>query len=198
MNAIYDIVCSVFVGGIILVMLVGFNGNISENAVAATVRMTAQTNMTALENMMEYEFRKIGYRVDALPADSGISSASRTSLTVKGDFNNDGTVDILRYYIDTTTATGLPNTNTRFIYRVMNGSSRTLNLGATKCAFAYFDKYGFPITADPVPAPSRIYAVRVSMTVETTVPWKGSYEKKYMKFNPGVYWERTFRPANLR
>ena len=198
MNAMLDVVCSVAVGGIVLVMLLSFNGNITESAAGSTIRMMTQSNLTALENTVEYEFRKIGYRVDAMPADSGITAASRNSLTMKGDFDNDGTVDNLRYYIDTTTATGLPNTNTRFVYRVMNGSSRRINLGATKLSFTYFDKYGYPINADPVPAPSKIYGVRIALNVESTVPYKGALEKQYMKFNPGVYWERTFRPANLR
>lgn len=198
MNAMLDVVCSVAIGGIVLVMVLGFNGNISENAAETTIRMNAQSSMTALENMIEFEFRKIGYRVDALPNDSGFTAAGRTSVTMRGDFNNDGTVDVLRYYIDTTTATGLPNTNTRFVYRVLNGSSRKLNVGATKLSLSYFDKYGTPLTADPVASPSRIYSVRVALTVESTVPFKGSLEKRYMKFNPGVYWERTFHPANLR
>src|SRR5512140_649883 len=117
MNAMYDVVCSVVIGGIVLVMLISFNGNISESAAGQTIRMTAQTNMTALENIIEFEFRKIGYRVDATPADSGITYAGCTSITLRGDFNNDGSIDQVRYYFDSTTASGLPNTNTRMLHR---------------------------------------------------------------------------------
>jgi len=41
MTAMYDLLCSIVIGGILLLMLVGFNGTITEQAGAQTVRMIA-------------------------------------------------------------------------------------------------------------------------------------------------------------
>lgn len=197
MSALFDVVASTFIGAIVLLMILGFNGTIAENAASQSIKMTAQSNLGALEDILEYDFRKIGYMVDATPADSGIIAAGRTSVTAKGDFNNDGTVDVLRWYIDTTTATGLANTNTRFLHRVVNGLDQKINLGTTAFSLSYIDKWGTPITADPVPLPSVVHGIRIALNVESNVPFRTT-TGAYVKYNPGVYWERTIVPKNLR
>jgi len=197
MNALYDVVCSMVIGGIVLVMLISFNGNISESAAGQTIRMTAQTNMTALGSIVEFEFRKIGFRVDAPPADSGITYGGRQRIDLRGDFDNNGSIDNLRYYLDSSTATGLPNTNTRSLHRRFNGSDQVISHCVTYCRFFYFDRYGMPLTSDPVPAPSLVRSVKVAINVESTVPFRET-TAQYVTLNPGVYWERAFTPQSLK
>ena len=197
MAVMYDVVCSLVIGGILLVMIFSFNGNISASALGQTIRMTTQTNMTALGNIVEFEFRKIGYRIDAPPADSGVLQAGRHTITVRGDFDNDGAVDQLRYYFDSSSVSGLPNTNTHLLRRVFNGNDRVLSSCVTSCRFYYFDRNGMPLNDDPVPLPSEIFAIRLALNVESTVPFKEP-NGEFVKTNPGVYWDRTFAPQNLR
>ena len=196
MSALYDIVISVAIGGIVLAMLITFNGNIVEEASGQTIRMMAQTDLTAVIDVVDFEFRKMGYNLSG--SDSAIVYADSSKIKFRGDFNNNGTVQTLTYYLDPTAASGHANKNTRILYRAVDAEpAQTINLGITRFRLAYFDKNGIPFTGYPVSKPSQIKSFKIVLNIESTVPYKASTEK-YIKFNPGVYWERTFKPKNIR
>ncbi|MDI6765584.1 MAG: hypothetical protein QME52_01980 [Bacteroidota bacterium] len=194
MNAIYDVVCSVVVGGIILMMLFGFNGNVAESAASQTVKLVTQTNLTAFTDIMEYEFRKMGYRVGS----NIIIFADSLNIRFRSDVDNNGVIDTIQYYLDKNNPSGFENKNTRILYRKLNsGPLQRINLGITQFRITYQNIQGQPFTTYPVPTPSLIRSLTVVLSVESTFPFKES-SMKYLKYNPGVYWERTMKPKNLR
>ncbi len=202
MNAMYDVICSTVIAGVVLAMLVGFNGNIAESAATQTVKMLAQSNLTKTAEILEYDFSKIGYGMRAYPADSAIVYATPTAIVLRGDFNNDGAVDYLKYAWDSTESSSLPNTKTHVLHRIFNGIDIPMNVGVTRVRFRYYYPHPLIPSIDTTfntiseSRPWLIHTIRVSLTVESTVPYKGSTEG-YLKFNPGVCWERTFHPRNL-
>src|SRR5207249_4073852 len=102
-----------------------------------------------------------------------------------------GSVDTITYYLNPTAVTGNANGNTRMLYRTLNSqSAQSINVGITKLRLTYYDASGAPFTTYPVSRPSQIKSLKVSMNIESTVPYIVSNEK-YVKMNPGVYWERT-------
>src|ERR1041385_4917978 len=101
MSTLYDIIISVAVGGGILAMLISFNGNIVQEGSAQTIKMMAQTNLTAIEDILDSPLRKIGYRV-SIPSDSAIFIADSNKIKFKGDFDNNGAVDTLTYSLSPT------------------------------------------------------------------------------------------------
>ncbi len=200
MNAMYDVICSAVIAGVVLAMLVGFNGNIAESAAAQTVKVLTQTNLTTVTKIIENDFRRIGYGIYASPADSGIFYATDSSVTLKGGFGPNGEVGYVRYLWCPSENSYLPNKNTHVLHRIYNGTDNHLNVGVTHVKFQYYESNGWIdniITASPVPSPSKIRTIKVILTVESTVPYTKTNEQ-YVKFNPGVCWERTFRPLNLR
>ena len=196
MSILYDIVISVAIGGILLAMLVGFNGNIAEQATAQTVKLLAQTNLTTLTNVVEYEFRKMGYLVPK-NTDSAIVYADSNKITFKGDFDNNGTVDMLTYSLNLTGSSGNANTKTRILYRTPNNQpASAINVGITRFRIWYYDRNGNPLTANPLPRPSQVKYMRVGINLESTVPYKATREI-YVTLNPGGCWEKIIRPKNL-
>ena len=194
MATLYDIVISLSIGGIFLSMLIGFNGTISEEAVAQTVKMMAQTNLTATTDIIDYEVRKMGYLVST--PDSTIITADSTKIKFKGDFDANGTIDTLTYSLDPG-ASGNANTGTHMLYRTLNtGKRQTINVGMTRFRLWYYDASNLPL-ASPVSRPSLIRSLKIAVNIESTVQYKMPNEK-YLKANPGVYWERTFKPKNLK
>lgn len=195
MYTLYDIIISVAIGAIVLSMLIGFNVNIIQEGGSQMMKLIAQTNLTNFEEILEAPLRKIGYRV-ASP-DSGIVFADSNQIKFKGDFDNNGTVDTLTYFLSPTAPTGNANTNTRMFLRTLNSQpAQKINVGVTRFKLVYFGASGTPFTAYPVPRPSQIRSIRLSVNVESTVPYSVLTEK-YVKFNPGAYWEQTIRPKNL-
>ena len=200
MNAMYDVVCSVVIGGVVLSMLIGFNGNIAESAGSQTIKVIAQSNLTAVVSMLDNEFSKIGYRIGT--QDSAIIYADSSKITFIGDLKNVGNIDTLSYYFNPSAKSGQLNTKTHILYRALNPmglkgmSTIAVNLGLTKFKFFYYDINGKPLSY-PVSQTSQIKSMRVALNLESTVPYKET-TMKYLKFNPGVYWERNYKPMNLR
>ncbi len=194
MIAVYDVVCSVVIGGIILMMLFVFNGNVAESGASQTIKLMTQTNLTAFTDLMEFEFRKMGYRV----SNNIILFADSLNIIFRSDVDNNGVIDTIQYYLDIINPSGFENKNTRILYRkINNGTPEKINLGITRFRINYQNNQGQPFTIFPVPTPSLIKSLTVALSIESTVPFIES-SMKYLKFNPGVYWERTMKPKNLR
>ncbi len=193
---IMDLIGSFIIGGIVLVMLVGFNGTIMEDAGAQTIKVMAQTNLTEVTNILDYEFRKMGYRVDSAP-DSSILYADSLKIIFAGDLDNNGSVDTVRYRFDPLTS-GYSNPNTHLLYKSINSQPpQLINAGITRMRFWYYDASGAPLVSNPVASPSKIKSVKIAVNVESREPYKET-TMPYLKLNPGVYWERTFKPQNMR
>ena len=197
MSTMYDIIISLTISGFVLVMLVSFNGNISEEGIAQTVKNMTQSNLTEVTRDLEYMVRKMGYGVTS-PPDSSIILADSNKITFKGDFDNNGKLDTVTYYLNPSAASGQSNTNTRILYYTYNKlATRPINIGITRFRLFYFDSSGTPFTTYPVAARSKIKSFKIALNLESIVPYKVTSES-YTKLNPGVYWERVFKPRNLR
>jgi hypothetical protein len=189
MQMVYDIIGSMIIGGMILVMVLGFNANIMEGAGMQTFRTTVQGNMTTLTNILEYDFRKMGYSV-ATPQDSAIVYADTSRITIRGDFDDNGTIENITYTFNPTTPAGGTNPRTRLLTRAISGmAAQSINVGLTKFRLTYYDATGAMFAGNVVATPSKIRSIKVTLNIESREP----YDKNYA----GVYWERTIKPSNL-
>lgn len=189
MQMVYDIIGSMIIGGMILVMVLGFNANLMEGAGMQTFRTTVQGNMTTLTNIMEYDFRKMGYGVPT-PQDSAIVYADTTRVTIRGDFDDNETIENISYTYNPTTLAGGTNPRTRILTRAVSGlAAQSINVGITKFRLTYFDSAGVAFAGNVVAVPSRIRSIKLTLNIESKEP----YDKNYA----GVFWERTIKPSNL-
>jgi hypothetical protein len=190
MQVIYDIIGSIIIGGIILLMLLSFNSSVMEGSAVQTFTTVVQSNMTSVTDMIEYDFRKMGYRVGSV-YDSAIVYADSVNILMKGDFDNDGVVEKLAYYLDVASKSGHVNPRSRILYRQVNGgAAQKINLGITRFRMKYYDVNDVLIAQNPVKNPSKIRAIRLAINMESTSP----YDTKYA----GGTWERTITPKNLK
>jgi hypothetical protein len=190
MQAIYDLIGSILIGGIVLTMLLQFNASVMEGAASQTFSTIVQSNITAVGEMVEHDFRKIGYRVGAFP-DSAIIYADSTQIVFRGDIDNNKALDRVTYLFNRQVASAHENPRARLLYRTVNGTgSQSIDLGITRFRLTYYDKNKTLITQNPVPSPSRIASITVTMDVESVASYDGAYQ--------GGNWERTIIPKNLR
>jgi hypothetical protein len=201
MNAMYDIVCSVVIGGIVLVMLVGFNTNIVQSASVQTIKVMAQTDLTTATSVLENDLKMMGFHVYS-KADSAIQYADSNMIKFVGDFQDNGTIDTITYSFNPTAPSGHANKNTRILTRTYTPQGAlpgaiSINLGITRFRLWYYNSGDTALMANPVPAPALIKSLKIAMNVESTVPYKET-TMPYLKLNPGAYWERIIKPKNLR
>jgi hypothetical protein len=208
-NQLYDLLGSIIIGGIVLLMLTAFNGNVMEGAGNQFFKTAVQTNLTNVTNIIENDFRKMGYRVSPTQ-DSSIIYADSNKITFKGDFNDDGVIDTLQYYIDTVRAYLMPNPRTKVLHRKLNSlPPQDMYIGATTFRLQYYKRNdslmtNSLITATPVAATSKIKSVKLSMSIESPYHFLDNRNDERLS-NPwndttyaGVYWERNMKPVNLR
>ena len=190
MQVIYDIIGSIIIGGIILLMLLSFNSSVMEGSAVQTFNSIVQSNMTSLTDLIEYDFRKMGYRVGSIH-DSAIVYADSVRILMKGDMDNNHSVERVAYYLDPIKKSGHVNPRSRVLYRQVNGAAaQTINLGITRFRMAYYDANDKLINENPVKSPSQIRAIRLAINMESTSPYDTVYT--------GTTWERTIAPKNLK
>lgn len=203
MASLHDLIGSIIIGGIVLLMLLTFNGNVLQSAGVQTFNTTVQSNLTSVTEILEYDFRKIGYRVP-LSIDNAIVAGDSSSITLKGDFDNNGTLDVISYGVTKTKAVGSTNPKARILWRKVNAApADSFNVGITRFNLQYIDTqknvYSNSITA----IAGKISAIRISVAVEGKEHFlerKTQYLTDALNdtLYVGAYWERTIKPKNMR
>ena len=169
-SVIIDLIGSTIISGFLLLLLFKLNDASIENNFVYGGEAIAQSNMVEVVQLVEHDFRKIGYcrDWDKIPDPSkSIIAASLNSIEFLTDENNDGNIDTINYYLGSTQElTNTPNPNDKILYRVVNNSQPIgANLGVTQFDLYYYDALGnqlpFPITV-----PSAIYTMQINIKVE--------------------------------
>ena len=178
-SVILDILGSMIIGGILMINLAQINGNAVENTYTGTVELIAQTNLATIVQVLEHDFRKIGYCEDwqQIPIPTrAIISADSSSIKFLTDVDSDGDVDTMHYYLGPTSELlSTPNPRDRFLYRVVNSEVPvTVNLGVTQFSLIFFDVFRNPISF-PIAVPGEIYTMQIDLTVEDVA----AYDEKY-------------------
>jgi len=184
-STIFDVISSIVIGGFLLIIITQLYGTVAENTYANTSDLTVQENLVALVRIIENDFRKIGYCSDPskIPDPSkSILTADEHSISFRTDVENDGVVDTLRYSTGLPSGlTSTPNPRDKFLYRVVNNMSSTgISLGVVKFDFLYYNAIGDSLSF-PISNPNEIYAMRLSMLLESPYAYDTTYTYAYWR-----------------
>ncbi len=179
-----DVLGSMIIGGFLLLTLFRFNDNATHNTYTYSGELTIQENMVATIEVLEYDFKKIGYCENPFgipnPA-RAIVYADTAEIKFLTDTDFDGDVDTMHYYLgDTSELSGTPNPNDRLLYRSINGDSKGVNLGVTEFKMKFYDVLGFEIPT-PRSAPTGISSMQVDIKVENTAAYDEDYHYAYWR-----------------
>lgn len=193
-QVILDIIVSSIMFGSLLVMALRLNGSVDENLQMYSGDLIVQDNIVSVTNLIEYDFRKIGYCQDPskLPDPStAIILADSNRIMFYTDFrtadypDGDGNLDILYYYLGPTSELSMtPNPNDRILYRVENDNPpKGASLGVTTFNLMYFDALK-DILPTPVASRGAIWAMQITVQVEnlaaTTLRFNtASFDRQY-------------------
>ena len=174
---------SFIIGGMLLLSILSLNADIMQTATINNLGTNAQQNVTNIVSILEYDFRKMGYRVPS--ATVVITALSDTTISFLGDVDNNGTVDTVSYYLGPTSEpSGTENPNDRYLYRRVNGTANDVALGITSWTLTYHD-----ISGNVTIFEANVRSIRISFTVETIIPFDMTYGS--------ARWEGRFTPKNL-
>ena len=167
----------------LLLSILSLNADIMQTATINNLGTNAQQNVTNIVSILEYDFRKIGYRVPS--GKDAITDMTDSTIDFLADVDNDGNVDSVSFYLGPTSEpSGTENPNDRYLYRRVNGTANDVALGITSWTLTYYNVSG-SITATP----ANVRSIRISFTVETIIPFDTTYGS--------ARWEGRFTPKNL-
>lgn len=183
-STLIDILGSTVIGGMLLLILLRLNDASVENTYVYGGDLMVQQNLVSVVELLEHDFRKIGYCKDweKIPDPSkSIIAADSNSITFLTDENNDALVDTMRYYTGPTSELpGTTNPRDRNLYRVVNGKPFYANLGITEFKMQFFNALGDSINF-PVTVPSEIYSMQINITVENTAAYDQNYSTAFWR-----------------
>jgi hypothetical protein len=185
-NVILDIIGSIIIGGILMLSIFRVNNASTEDLYRGTGNLTAQTNLATVVQILETDFRRIGYCADwkqiPVPTDA-ILYADSVSIRYLTDVDKNSIVDTIFYYFDPSTdIPGTPNPRDRFLYRVVNNETPVgVNLGVTQFKMEFFNSLGTKLNF-PIADPREIYTMQIDITVEDVA----AYDEKYQT----IFWRQ--------
>jgi len=189
MSILLDIFGSVVIAGMLFMLIVKLNLFSSQTSYTSDSELKLIQNTKTLAEIIDYDFRKVGYRVTT---GNAIITATEKNFVFNADIDRDGSIDEIEYSVsDPDDVTGTENSNDIILYRRVN--SNTIggpSLGLVDIKFTYFDEKSI-VTNDI----SKICYIRTEMWVEGSdaIPDAYSNSSSYSK----TYWEFTINPRNL-
>lgn len=185
-STIIDIVGSSIIGGILMIILLQMRETNTQNTYKFGGEVTVQQNLVSVVDMIENDFRKIGYCSDftQIPIPSkAILAADSTSITFLTDIEPaNGIVDTMHYYLGAASALSeTPNPRDRMLYRLVNSEiPRTANLGVTYFRLTYFNALGNKINF-PILVPGEIVTIQIDVKIENTAAYNQQYSSVFWR-----------------
>ena len=184
-STLLDIIGSMIIGGILLSIAWRLSDTATEKTYNNSGDLSLQQNLATIAQMLEYDFRKIGYSADwnKLPDPTkAILYADTSSIKFLTDIDSDGNLDSIRYFLGPTSElTETENPRDRMLYRVLNdevpGGS---NLGVTEFRMVYYDALGDTIPL-PIVNTGEISSIEINVTVENTAAYDTLYSTAYWR-----------------
>jgi hypothetical protein len=190
-----DLAGSMLIGGLMMLLIFRMSDSAAENVYNNGGELILQRNLAVTAEVLEADFRKIGYCSDwsKIPDPSkSILQADSTSIKFLTDVDSDGDVDTMQYFAGSPSdLVQTANPRDRLLYRVINNETPAgVNLGVTQFKLAYFNALGDTLNF-PISTPSEIYTMEINITVENTE----AYDQKYSS----AFWRQIRLVArNLR
>jgi hypothetical protein len=185
-NVLLDILGSIVIGCILMLSLFRTHNSATEDMYRGSSNKNAQTNLATIVQILESDFRKIGYCADwqqiPVPTEA-IIYADSNDIRYLTDVDRNEIVDTVRYYFDLyTDITETPNLHDRFLYRIVNGEAPVgVNLGVTQFSMEFFNALGTKLNF-PISDPKKIYSMQIDISVEDVA----AYDQKYQT----VFWRQ--------
>jgi hypothetical protein len=184
-STILDILGSMIIGSILLSITLRLNDSATGKTYNNSAELTLQENMATVAQIIETDFRKIGFCADwnKFPDPSkAVIFADESSIKYLTDIDSDTNMDSVRYYLGPTSELlSTPNPRDRMLYRIVNNEApNTSNLGVTQFRLVYFDALGDTIPP-PITTPGLITSVEINLAVESVAAYDTAYSSAFWR-----------------
>jgi len=186
MNVILDIFSSTVIAGIVILVMMNFKLFTTDAKLSSDAELQLQTNTKTLAQILDYDLRKIGYNYNG----TAIITAQAKRFSYWADTDNNGTPEIVTYFLGDSTIVPTPNPRDKNLFRVI-GTDTTggAALGLVDVRFTYRTAAGV-ITS----IPANIKYIEVGIWTQSPYAVRKYGDVSDYLYN---YWQLTVNPRNL-
>ena len=184
-STLLDILGSMIIGGVLMSIVFRLSDSATEKTYNNSGELALQQNLATVAQIIERDFRKIGYCADwnKLPDPSkSILLADSTGIKFLTDIESDGNLDSIYFYLGPTSElSATENPRDRLLYRVVNNDiPEEANLGVTHFSMTYYDALGDTIYL-PILNNGEISSIEINVTVENVAAYDENYSSAYWR-----------------
>ncbi len=199
MSVMLDIFGSVFIAGMLLLLILKLNLFASTASYSSDTELKLQQNAKTLAEILNYDLRKIGYQYD----DAAITHADSTSIKFWADMqppgvSGHGVMDEVEYYVSETELPGTVNPHDIVLVRKVNNTETIEgpSLGLVEIKFTYLDSTGVNVInyLDNTRY-HEIKYIKTELWVEASDPLNDMITDSLQYAR--TYWEFTIYPRNI-
>ena len=169
---------SFIIGGIILLMLLSLSAYLTNKSHSTVMNEISQYSVTEFGNVIEYDFKKMGYRVGV---GNGILNTDSSSISFLADLDNDGTVDSVSYYTEQN------DNGIKIVRETSLDQAAPFRMIASDLTILGYDSTGSVTTNLAL-----IKSFQVTILIDEALQFKDETEQF------GAYWRRRFVPKNIQ
>jgi len=163
---------SFVIGGIVLLSLMYIYFRFTDINHSQVINEFTESSMTSLADVLDYDFSKVGYRVNSNPK---VSSLNDSSIVYLADLDNNGSADSVKYFVQ--------NTNgTKYLVRRTTISQ----IRESKIVISSFQVRGYDSLNNATLTLSAIKSLEVQVVInnnafrtDTTANYGSYYKRKY-------------------
>ncbi len=189
MSDLIELIGSTVIAGYVILIILALNLRVSSSATQYYQDTFNQQSAITAADIIEDDFYKIGFKATG----AKIVRADSSLIKYASDYNNNGTMDTLTYYLSATSSmSSTTNPNDKLLYRKVNQTTYTAAI-VTRFYMQYYDSLLNSLSYASLTSQSnldRIRTIRVLIKTELADPIDNSYAP--------VEWRKEFRPRNLQ
>jgi len=186
------LVTSFIIAALLMLSIVSMNMRMGQNTQDVTLHNMSQSHVSAISDLVQYDFPKIGYNTSG-PISDPITFADENEIRFQANLDNDAgeSVENVTWRLETGALAGSNNANHRSLVRVENGSTQEIDVGVTRFEIRYYT-FGDP---NPMPDPNanRADIDRIEVILEVQ-PREGTGRNNQYTTSS---WQRVFTPPNI-
>jgi hypothetical protein len=191
-SSILDIIGSFMVAGILLIMGLTLSASSNEVRAVYSGNYNLQTNLTTLVEMLQTDFKKIGYCRVWQNMSTPLVVTKKDTISFRADLNNTGAINIVTYYkgpvSELNGTNGTPNPIDFYLYRkVDNTAAVKWNFGLTQFSFSYRDAVD-SLLSFPIADPRLVYYMTLTLAVSSPAPYKEQFLNDSSRYT--VIWKQ--------
>ena len=203
MNHIVGVVVSIILFGFFILIVMMLNENVIDATYNSTFEKNSQQSIVGLVDVLNFDFPKIGHR--KMPPKLKPGYLDSSSIVYYSDFDNNGSVDSIKYTLGDIEGYNLPNPNVRHLYRQINNQNpQQIGVGIVRFKLTYLDSSMTEISYGQLSNSSGVNKIRsIKLQIRTESLYKFGARTERLKETgknnkyKATYWEKTFTPRSL-